>query len=69
MSYILKLQEQNAKYKETLAAVSADLEQFRVFLHSAKFTGTENGERKDWISTGDVLTRLAEMRNFISNNS
>lgn len=31
-------------------------------LNGSKFRGTENGERKDWISTGDVFGRLLVLR-------
>jgi len=62
MNYISKLQAENLELKNKLAKVGAEINEFVSFLHSAKFTGTEsNGERKDWIATGDVIRRIKEI--------
>jgi len=55
MNYIKKLQSDNDAMKQDAAAVASQISEFRAFLTSAKFVGTESdGSRKDWISTGDV---------------
>lgn len=36
---------------------------FLQFLNGPKFTGVQSdGERKDWISTGDVVHKLVDLR-------
>lgn len=55
MNYIQQLQEENTNLKKSLLAGIKSLNDFKVFLNSPKFVGTENGENKDWINTGDVL--------------
>lgn len=62
MHYIQQLRRAVAIREAQLRTMDAQIHQFRAFLHSPKFTGTENGERKDWISTGDVLNWLREAR-------
>ena len=62
MNHIKKLQQDNADLREALKQFDKDSAQFMTFLGSAKFTGTEAGERKDWIATNDVVNRLKEMR-------
>ena len=55
MNYIEKLQKENESLKKQVQFFQDALNNFHLFLHSPKFTGEENGERKDWISTGDVI--------------
>jgi hypothetical protein len=46
-----------------LKAAQDDITSFLAFLHGPKFTGTESdGGRKDWISTGDVVRWLMDLR-------
>lgn len=63
-----------ANYIKTLEAKVKELEaekeqgqtainNFRNFLRCSKFSGEENGERKDWISTADVQNHLDVIRN------
>ena len=61
--------------KGAVAEVSREIQDFRCFLTGPKFTGTENEkhicprcswdsyteERKDWISTSDVLAKLEQL--------
>lgn len=54
----MKIYEQNAEMKATLAEVKAELRVLRAYLYSDKFTGTDNGERKDWISISELEGRL-----------
>mgnify|MGYP001574534752 CR=1 FL=1 len=64
MNYIHQLQaELNASIAAT-EAFKQSLNDFRQLLHSPKFTGMQaDGERKDWISTGDVLAMLWNIEN------
>lgn len=62
MNYIAQLKQQVSERDARIASLESSMEAFRLHLHSAKFTGTENGERKDWIATGDVLKWLLETR-------
>ncbi len=65
MNFIKSLQAKNARLKEEIGAKDHQINEFICFLHSAKFTGMEiNGERKDWISTSDVIHRLIEIRDL-----
>lgn len=62
MNYIHQLQADLAGHIAAVESFKASISHLRNFLHSDKFTGTEsNGERKDWISTGDVLSMLWAM--------
>jgi hypothetical protein len=59
MNFIKSLQAANLDQLDKLAAMQNEIAEFRIFLHSAKFTGVDSdGGRKDWIATGDVLRRL-----------
>lgn len=62
MYYIQRLQKENQELKEKLSFLNKELDSFNSFLHSSKFTGDENGERKDWIATGDVIQTIRELR-------
>jgi len=65
MNYIQKLQQENANLKTALELAGDDINSFLTFLQtSPKFQSTET-ERKDWISTGDVIRRLREIRNIL----
>ncbi len=62
MNYIQQLQAENKELKSRLNNIAAELREFKAYLQtSPKFQGTEQGERKDWISTGDVINRLQEI--------
>lgn len=64
MNYIHQLQgELNAALAQ-VESFKLSLDQLRSFLHSPKFIGTDsNGERKDWISTSDLIRLLWDMEN------
>jgi len=62
MNHILKLQEENKALKLASQNAQEEIQLFLAHLCGPKFTGTENGERKDWIATGDVIIRLQEIR-------
>jgi len=62
MNHIHKLQIDLAQAQATIHSYKAQMAQFSAFLCGPKFTGTENGERKDWIATSDVLFALREMQ-------
>lgn len=60
MNYILQLQSALHDRNAQLRAFDQAACLFLAFLHGPKFTGQEGGERKDWISTGDVIAWLRE---------
>lgn len=62
MNFIQRLQQENAELRQQLQAAKQRTTDFMTFLLGPKFTGTENGERKDWIATGDVQTWLSDHR-------
>ena len=62
MNYITRLQAENELLKEQLAKAERQVTTFMAFLQGPKFTGEENGERKDWIATGDVQNWLSQFR-------
>jgi hypothetical protein len=65
MNHILRLQTENKELKNQLDSVSQELQAFKAYLQtSPKFNGTEQGERKDWIATTDVINRLQEINNL-----
>lgn len=65
MNYIKQLQADNTNLKKQISAALNEINAFIVFLNSNKFCGTEGGERKDWISTGDVLRQLNEIKQVL----
>lgn len=60
MNYIHQLQRDLAAQIAANEEIRRSMRQFVSFLHSVKFTGDENGERRVWISTGDVLAWIRE---------
>lgn len=62
MNHIRRLQRDLADAQAKLSAVLAETESFRQHLHLPKFITEEQGDRKDWIATRDVLNRLSHIR-------
>lgn len=63
MNFIQRLKSDLEQRDATIATAQQEIQDFLAFLHSEKFTGMgSNGERKDWIATGDVISRLQELR-------
>ena len=63
MNYIKKLQLENSELANQINRTDYAINEFRVLLHSPKFCGTDlDGERKDYISTADVLNHLLIIR-------
>jgi hypothetical protein len=63
VNFIHLLQKDNSTLRDGLDLLDTEICDFLQFLNSAKFTGTEsNGDRKDWIATGDVIHRLVDFR-------
>lgn len=61
----MKIHEQNKAMKEALAKIEEGIRQLRLYLStSPKFQGTDNGERKDWISTGEAINLLASVNDI-----
>lgn len=69
MNHILALQAEVSNLKFQLNQVNEELTRFMAHLHSPKFQGTQaDGSRKDWISTGDVLNTIKEIRSLTLTN-
>lgn len=60
MNYIHQLQADLCGHIAAIESMRQSMRQFQSFLNGPKFTGTDNGERKDWIATADVLHWLRE---------
>lgn len=66
MNYIKKLQAQLAEKEKQIEMAKNEVNNFISHLHSDKFAGHDSqGNRKDWISTADVLNRLMEIRRIL----
>lgn len=67
MNHIQRLTEDNADKGERITATAEALQDFRVFLLSDKFSGVDtNGERKDWIATGDVQRQIDSLLSILN---
>lgn len=63
MNYIKKLQDENSSLKSQIKETNREINDFIHFLNTDKFIGVQSdGTRKDWISTGDVIERLKNIR-------
>lgn len=60
MNYIHQLKRALAAKDAQLRSMDESFTLFRSYLNGPKFTGTENGERKDWIATADLIAWLQE---------
>lgn len=58
MNYIKQLECQVIETNERVIGMLERINEFQQHLASPKFTTLEDGERKDWISTADVLRWL-----------
>lgn len=67
MNYIKKIESDISSAHNAIHSALDELHQFRVFiLTSPKFIGIDlDGERKDWISTGDVAAWIDRLRSEI----
>jgi hypothetical protein len=62
MNYIKLLEKQTKDKNKRLIKYSVFLDGIVTHLNSNKFKGEENGERKDWIATGDILKMISEFK-------
>lgn len=62
MNYIKLLEKQAEDKNERLIKYSVFLDGIVTHLNSNKFKGEENGERKDWIATADILKMISEFK-------
>jgi hypothetical protein len=61
-NYIHRLQDENAEKQARIEVLERRLRGFLVHLQSPKFHGTDpGGDRRDWIATRDVNTRIGEI--------
>ena len=60
MNYIKRLEQENKELKARVQQMELDLRALKaVALHHPKFTGVDiGGERKDWMSTGELTGHL-----------
>ena len=65
MNYIKQLEMKARDLGAIVGQTEIEIVRFQTFLNGPKFTGTENGERKDWIATADVITWLRELRSAL----
>jgi predicted TPR repeat methyltransferase len=68
MNYIKQLESDRETLQQAIARADRSLDGLLSFMHGPKFQGTENGERKDWIATADVIQWLRELRNTLHQN-
>jgi hypothetical protein len=62
MNYIKRLESIISERGERLEHIAHQVEWLRQHLHSDKFKGDDNGERKDWIAVSDVLCWIETVR-------
>ena len=63
MNHILKLQNDLRERDAAIREAQEQITNFFAHLRSDKFVGEDSdGARKDWISTTDVIQRLADLR-------
>lgn len=67
MNHLHALQATRIEQAARIVAAAAELREFRAHLNSLKFDPQADGERGDWIATGDVLRRLADILNTLEN--
>ena len=64
MNYIKRLEKEVGDLKANVVGADRAIDRFREHLDLDKFSGTDqDGARKDWIGTHDVLRWLTEIEN------
>ena len=58
-NYIKELKEAVAQLEQVRRRTHDELRRFIEDLHGSKFLNVEGEDRRDWISTNDVVTRLS----------
>jgi hypothetical protein len=63
MNYINKLESERNELARDINRTDYAIQEFKEYLMSDKFIGFDiDGDRKDWISTADVLARMELIR-------
>lgn len=63
MNYIHQLRQNIELRNSAIAHAQGSINRMMAHLAGDKFTGTDSdGDRKDWISTGDVMRFLQDLR-------
>ena len=62
MNYIKLLEKQAEDKNNRLIQYSIFIDGIVAHLNSSKFKGEEDGERKDWIATGDILKMVNDFK-------
>ena len=66
MNFIHRLKADLATRDEAVNAAQQQIQDFLQFLGTEKFLGVDTDEqRKDWISTRDVVTMLQDLRSTL----
>ena len=66
MNFIHRLKADLATRDEAVNAAQQQIQDFLQFLGTEKFLGVDSdGQRKDWISTRDVVTMLQDLRSTL----
>ena len=62
MNYIKLLEKQEEDKNNRLIQYAIFIDGIVAHLNSSKFKGEEDGERKDWIATGDILKMVNDFK-------
>ena len=62
MNYIKTLEKQAEDKNNRIIQYSIFIDGIVAHLNSSKFKKEENGERKDWIATGDILKMVNDVK-------
>ena len=62
MNYIKTLEKQAEDKNNRLIQYSIFIDGIVAHLNGSKFKGEEDGERKDWIATGDILKMVNDFK-------
>lgn len=68
MNYIKRLEAENTEAKRRLLKLETEIQEFRAYLFSPKFTGFDSdGDRKDWISISELDNYLQRFHSVSMN--
>jgi hypothetical protein len=62
MNYIKLLEKQAEDKNNRLIQYSIFIDGIVAHLNSSKFKGEEDGEKTDWIATGDILKMVSDFK-------
>ncbi len=66
MNYIKRLERENAHMSNVIRALDDEIRRLRGELLTPKFVGyDEDGDRRDWMATSDIDTRLQGLQSLV----